>query len=308
MPSGRMPGRRPGRRKSSWKLEALSSKGTGKNMQDKVKVAAVQIDPKIMANRENLDKIIHHLEAAADQDAELIVFPECALSGYVFNSRDEAMPYIETIPGPATRELEAACRKTGTYIVIGMLEKDGGRCYNAAVLIGPEGLVGKYRKIHLPFLGIDRFLDPGDLPFQIFETPIGNIGMHICYDCTFPESARAMTLMGADILALPTNWPRGRGKVPRLIVPARAYENRVFVIAADRVGKERGATFLGLSKIVDTLGDTLAQAGRVMEEAIYAEISLSEARQKRLVFKPGEFEMDFIADRRPEFYGKLNKK
>jgi predicted amidohydrolase len=127
--------------------------------------------------------------------------------------------------------------------------------------------------------------------------------MHICYDCTFPESARTMTLRGADILALPTNWPRGRGKVPRLIVPARAYENRVFVVAADRVGKERGANFLGLSKIVDTLGDTLAQAGRVKEEAIYAEINISEARRKRLVFKPGEFEMDFIADRRPEFYG-----
>jgi predicted amidohydrolase len=274
---------------------------------DKTKIAAVQIDPKLMANRENLAKILINLKIAAKSGARLIAFPECAISGYVFSSRDEAIPYMETIPGPATNEIATCCKDLDAYMVIGLLEIEGKRCFNTAVLIGPQGIIGKYRKIHLPFLGVDRYLDHGDQPFQVYKTPIGNIGMHICYDCTFPESARTLALIGADILVLPTNWPAGREKVPSLILPTRAYENRVYIVAADRVGNERGASFLGLSKIVDTLGDTLAQASRDKEEIIYAEVNLAEARQKKLVFKPGEFEMDFFADRHPELYGEISK-
>jgi predicted amidohydrolase len=276
-------------------------------MLNKVKIAAAQINPKLMANRENLDKILQYIRLAARQDAKLIAFPECSLSGYVFTSCKEALPYMETIPGPATSSIVSVCKETKTYVVVGLLEIDGLKCYNTAVLLGPEGLIGKYRKIHLPFLGIDRYLDHGDQPFQVYQTPVGNIGMFICYDCTFPESAREMTLKGADILVLPTNWPAGREKVPALILPTRAYENRVYIMGADRVGTERGASFLGLSKIVDTLGDTLAQGSPDKEEIIYAEINPQTARQKRLVFIPGEFEMDFIADRHPELYGELTK-
>jgi predicted amidohydrolase len=106
----------------------------------------------------------------------------------------------------------------------------------AAVLLGPGGLVGKYRKNHLPFLGVDRFLDPGDKPFTVYKTAIGNIGIHICYDCNFPESARVMMLLGADILALPTNWPEGRGKMAKYVVIARAYENKVHLAAFKAFG------------------------------------------------------------------------
>ncbi len=276
-------------------------------MNDKVKIAAVQMDPKITRNSENLEKILSQTRVAANSGAELVVFPECALTGYVFDSREEAMPFMETVPGPATDKLSATCRQLGVYVVVGLLEIEADKCFNAAVLIGPEGLVGKYRKNHLPFLGIDRFVDPGDKPFEVHQTPIGNIGLHICYDCNFPESARIMTLLGADILALPTNWPGGRDTIPRHIINARAYENRVHLVAVDRVGRERGVKFLGRSKIVDATGKTLAKGSANDEQILYAEVSLAVARQKRIIIKPGEFEVDLIADRRPELYGEITK-
>ena len=276
-------------------------------MDDKVKIAAVQMNPKITRNSENLEKILRQTRVAANNGAELVVFPECALTGYVFGSREEAMPFMETIPGPATDKLSAACKQLGVHVVVGLLEIDGDKCFNAAVLIGPEGLVEKYRKNHLPFLGIDRFVNPGDKPFQVYQTPIGNIGMHICYDCNFPESARIMTLLGADILALPTNWPRGRDTLPRYVINARAYENRVHLVAVDRVGRERGVKFLGRSKIVDATGETLAKGSANDEQILYGEVSLAAARQKRFIIKPGEFEVDLIADRRPELYGEITK-
>src|SRR4030042_1001827 len=129
-------------------------------MSDKVKIAAVQMNPAIMQNKKNLDKILSEVRTAAGNGADLIVFPECALTGYVFTSREEAIPFMETIPGPSTKELSACCKELGVYVILGLLEIDADRCYNAAVLIGPKGIIGKYRKNHLPFLGIDRFLNP----------------------------------------------------------------------------------------------------------------------------------------------------
>ena len=274
-------------------------------MSDNVKIAAVQIDPKITKNEENLEKIILRTQTAAEAGANLVVFPECALTGYVFNSREEALPFMETVPGPATQKLAELCRKTGVYVVFGLLEVDGNNCYNAAVLVGPQGLVGNYRKNHLPFLGIDRFVDPGNRPFEVHRTPIGNIGMHICYDCNFPESARIMTLQGADILALPTNWPGSRDYISKYVINTRALENKVHVVAVDRVGVERGVRFLGRSKIVDAWGNTLARGSARKEEILVSEVSLEQARQKHIVIKPGEFEVNYIQDRRPEIYGDL---
>ncbi len=275
-------------------------------MRDKTQVAAVQMEPKIMSNSKNLAEIIARMRVAAGRGAELIVFPECALTGYVFASRKEALPYVETVPGPSTMKLEAYCYELGVYVVVGLLETTGNKYFNTAALIGPEGIIGRYRKIHLPYLGVDRFLDPGDEPFKVYKTGIGNIGMLICYDCNFPESARVMALMGADILVLPTNWPEGREKIPQYIVPARALENRVHLVAANRIGNERGTEFIGQSKIINSRGDMLAQAGE-KAEILYGEVSLAESREKRVIFKPGEFEVDYIKDRRPEFYDRITR-
>jgi predicted amidohydrolase len=276
-------------------------------MKEKVKIAAVQIDPRITAINENLNKIICNIEAAARNGASLIVFPECALTGYMFFSRQEAWPYMETIPGPSINSLSSVCRELGVFVVVGMLEKDGQKCFNSAALIGPDGLIGRYRKNHLPFLGIDRFLDSGNEPFLVYDTELGKIGMLICYDCTFPESSRVMALAGAEILALPTNWPLGREKIPRHVVITRAFENKVHLAAADRVGEERGARFIGLSKIVNAWGDTIAEAGGDKEQVIYGEVNMAEAREKHVVIKAGEFEVDFMRDRKPELYGKITE-
>ena len=277
-------------------------------MPDKIRIAAVQTNPKITKNKENLDKILSEIEAAARNSADLVVFPECALTGYVFSSRGEALPYAESIPGASTDKLSACCRQLGVYAVVGLMERDADRCYNAAVLIGPKGLIGKYRKNHLPFLGVDRFLDPGDQPFRVYSTPIGNIGIHICYDSAFPESTRVMALLGADIAVLPTNFPGGREKMLDYVVNTRALENNVHLVAVNRVGNERGTSFYGRSKIVRASGDTLAEASRDKEEIVYAEVSLAEAREKHIVLKAGEFELDRMRDRRPELYGEITEK
>ncbi len=270
-----------------------------------MKIAAVQMNPLLMQIDHNIARIYDETKTAAKAGADLIVFPECSLTGYMYNSRDEALPYMESIPGPSTDSIEQLCKELGVHVVIGMLEKDGQSCFNSAVLVGSQGLIGSYRKNHLPYLGIDRFLDHGNRPFQIYETPIGRIGLFICYDCHFPESARVMTLLGADILVLPTNWPQGRDKVPRFVINTRAYENKVHVVAVDRVGSERSGRFVGCSKIVNALGDTVAQAGASEETIIYADLDINDARQKKVVFKAGQFEANFISDRRPELYNKL---
>jgi predicted amidohydrolase len=277
-------------------------------MSDSIKIAAVQMNPRLMNPKDNLESMLSAIKKAADNQANLIVFPECSLTGYIFHSRQEALPFAETIPGPSTEKLASLCKEVKAYVIAGLLEKEDDRLFNAAALVGPPGLIGKYRKNHLPFLGVDRFVDRGDKPFEVYKTPIGNIGLHICYDIVFPESSRIMTLMGADILALPTNFPQGRGEiVSTYIVSARAIENRVHVVSADRVGSERGHTFAGLSKIVSASGNILGLASPDKEEIIYGEVKLESARQKHVTVIPGEYEVDYLKDRRPEMYGKITE-
>lgn len=275
-------------------------------MPNRIKVAAIQTNPVFMNPGKNLEKIIGNIKDAAKQQAKLIVFPECCLSGYVFDSRQEALPFAESIPGPTTGKLVPLCKDSSAYIVLGLLEKDGEKLFNSAAFIGPDGLIGKYRKNHLPFLGVDRFVDRSDKPFEVYQTPIGNIGIEICYDITFPESTRIMMLMGAEILALPTNFPVERTEsVIKCIIPARVIENGVFIVAADRVGQERGSTFAGRSRIV---GPTImVEASADKEEIIYAEIDPESARRKHFMLVPGKYEVDIIKDRRPELYGKLTE-
>ena len=274
-------------------------------MPEKFTLAGVQMDPRLMDKEANLARMIDSVEQAVAKQSRLVVFPECALTGYCFESLQEALPYAETIPGPSTERLAGACRKAQVYLVLGMLEKDGDRCFNAAALIGPEGVVGKYRKVHLPFLGVDRFVDSGDLGFEVHQTHLGRIGLNICYDGSFPESARTLALNGADVILLPTNWPTGAEAFAEFLVNARGLENHVFSVAVNRVGKERGFRFIGRSRIVNPSGRTLALAGPDGEEIIFAEIDPSAARDKHITRVPGKHQINRFKDRRPQYYGKI---
>jgi predicted amidohydrolase len=232
------------------------------------------------------------------------MFPECALTGYAYNSLEEAIPFAETIDGPSSEAIAQACRETGTYAVAGFIESETDKFYNAAMLIGPDGVIGSYRKAHLPFIGIDRFLTAGDRQFKVFDLPFGKVGMNICYDISFPEAARVLKLMGAELIALITNWPEAAWRSPEFVAATRALENHLFYAATDRVGTERGWKFIGRSKIVDCNGDTLAEAG-VDEELLIASIDFQEANHNRIVNVAGAYELDRLGDRRPEMYASI---
>lgn len=270
-----------------------------------IRVAGVQMDPKLADLAGNLAHCLERLDTAAEAGAQLVVFPEAALSGYVFGSMEEAIPVTESIPGPSTDALAAACRRLDVHTAVGLLEKDGDDYYNASVLIGPEGLIGKYRKLHLPFLGVDRFVRPGNLPPKVYETKLGRIGLSICYDLDFPEYPRVLALMGAQILVTCTNWPDDIEFVPDYIVQARARENIMNHIAVNRAGVERGVQFIGRSKVVDQEGTTLVEGRHFTEDLIFADIHPAAADQKHKVVIPGVLEVDMLKDRRPEFYGLL---
>ena len=270
-----------------------------------LRVAAVQMEPKIGEVDANLKTILARFREAAANGARLVVFPECALTGYGFDSKAEALPFSEPIPGTSSREVAAVCGELNAYAIYGLLEREGDRVYNATVLVGPNGVVGSYRKVHLPFLGIDRYIDPGDRPFELQEIEGVRVGMHICYDGTFPETGRVLTLLGADVLVLPTNWPIQSLTTAEHLPATRAIENVVYVMAVDRVGEERGCRFAGTSSIAGPGGEILAKAGIDSEEILYAEVDPAISRKKRLVRVPGLYELDRIGDRRPGFYTRI---
>jgi predicted amidohydrolase len=129
------------------------------------------------------------------------------------------------------------------------------------------------------------------------------VGMNICYDGSFPESSRVLTLLGADLIVLPTNWPTG-ASAARWLPEARALENHLYYLAVNRVGEERGFRFIGQSRLIDYRGETLAGAGEG-EAVVYGDIEPERARAKRVVIVPDKYEVDRVGDRRPEMYGPL---
>jgi predicted amidohydrolase len=273
----------------------------------KTKVACVQMDCVIGDPKTNLSKIVEHIKTAGKQGASLAIFPECALTGYAYDSLEEAIPFAESLDGPSAQAITAACREASVHAAVGFIEASEGKYYNAAMVVGPNGVIGSYRKVHLPFIGIDRFLTPGDREFTVFELPFGKVGVNICYDISFPESARVLKLSGAELVVLLTNWPTGAWRSAEFVANTRALENHVFYAAVDRVGTERGWDFIGRSKVIDCNGDTLAEASADAEELLVVEIELPEANNNHIVNVAGAYELDRLADRRPELYGSISE-
>ena len=237
------------------------------------------------------------IEQAASKGARLVVLPEMATTGYCFQGRDEISAMVEPVPGWTTERFSSAARKHGLHLVLGLPEVDPGTgiYYNSAVLIGPRGeIIGKYRKTH-SFIDETRWAKDGDLGIPVFETDLGRIAMLICMDAMYFEPARVAALEGADVIALPTNWLGGQRPWY-----ARALENGVHFLAADRWGEERGTKFVGNSVIIDPDGKAavrLPQGNGV----ITAEIDLEKARHKEYAGVG-----DRLGERRPgEYHGVL---
>ena len=268
------------------------------------KIAGVQMDIAIGYREQNLAAMQTRLKQSLAAGAQLTVFPECTTTGYCFESKDEAMDIAESLDGPSVKTVVDWCRDLSTCVIFGFLESADQLLYNSLALVGPKGMIGSYRKVHLPTLGVDRFTTPGD-GFQVYGAGEVQVGMNICYDCSFPEAARVLTLQGADLIALPTNWPPGSGHTSDLIPNARALENHVYFMSVNRIGTERGFDFIGKSKICDPKGNTLAFANHADEQIIYADIDPSFARNKHLVSVPGQHEVHRINDRQPGTYGPI---
>jgi predicted amidohydrolase len=268
------------------------------------KIAAVQMDCALADVAGNLAAIRRLLNQAVGEGAKLVIFPECALSGYCFTSREEGWKAAVPVPGPEMNAIAADCSALGCHAVVGLLERGpADALFNSCALVGPSGLVACYRKLHLPFLGVDRFTTPGDRPFVVHDLGGLRIGMNICYDGSFPESSRVLMLLGADLVVLPTNWPMTAKGVCEMC-HVRAMENHIFYAAVNRVGEERGFRFKGQSRIIAPSGESLAEAGEG-PALLYAEIDPTVARNKRVVRIPGQHEMDRVKDRRPEMYGPI---
>lgn len=269
------------------------------------KIAAVQVDCRLGAVEANLTAVRSRLAEAADAGARLVVFPECALTGYGFASRAEAQTVAQTIPGPGTDAVAADCARRNVWAAFGLLERAGDRLYNACALVGPAGHVATYRKTHLPCLGVDRFTDPGDRPFAVHDLGGLRVGVAICFDGSFPETVRVMALQGADLVVLPTNWSANAIKNATLVSRVRAFENHIYYAAVNRVGGEAGYHYVGHSSVSDYNGDFLAHADHDREAVLYAEIDPEAAREKKVVHRAGEYEIDRLNWRRPELYARL---
>lgn len=276
------------------------------------RVAVIQFDPQVGTEHSdnNLCQGLQLAEKAAREGANLIVLPELANTGYTFRSRSEAYAHAETLADGSSLKICATfAREHQVYLVAGFAERDGLKLYDSAVLFGPAGLLGHYRKAHL-WNQEKLWFTPGDFGFPVFETAIGRIGMLICWDIWFPEVPRVLALQGADIICSLNNWvwtppplfdASGRGMASYLTMTA-AHVNNVPVAAANRIGSERGGRFLGCSLIAGTNGWPIGDVADSESECIlYADLDLSSARSAPIWNSLN----DLPRDRRTDLYGSM---
>ncbi len=260
-----------------------------------MRIGYVQFDCRFGEPKANLARVERLL---GEQRAGLVVLPELFHCGYLFTSQEEveaaAIPIPDEVVCPA---LVAMATRAGGHVVAGVAERFDGRVYNSAVVVGPGGVLGTYRKVHL-FAEEKRWFAPGDLGFRVWDLGGVKVGVMVCFDWFFPESMRTLALRGAEVVAHPSNLvlPYCPGSMP-----TRCLENRVFAVTANRIGvEERGGkrlAYIGRSQVVGTKADVLVSAGGGTEEARFVEVDVAQARTKRL----NEWN-DLLGDRRPEQY------
>lgn len=261
-----------------------------------MRVGLYQFDPQFGEVAKNLEIVTAKLEQAY---ADLIVLPELFASGYQFLSQEEAQRLAEPIPdGPTTKRLLAIAKRKRMVIVAGVPERSGTHCYNSAVVVGPSGFIGCYRKTHL-FDEETQFFTPGDSGFLVWDIGPAKIGIMICFDWYYPEAARTLAMQGADIICHPSNLV-----LPNCpdSMPVRCLENRVFAVTCNRIGSEaRGGkerlTYIGQSEVVTPKGVIQHRASHDQEELIIVEIDPAQARNKSL-----NRYNDLLRDRRTSLY------
>lgn len=273
-------------------------------MKQKFKVALAQINCKKGNKKANIQKIAEYTAEAKQQDAELVVFPELSLTGYIL--RDELYELAEKIPGPSTTAIEKIAQKTKAHIVFGMpelSEKTQATIYNTAVLIGPKGLIGKYQKMYLPTHSVfeeKRYFRPG-YRVGTFETELGKLGLIICYDIFFPEVSRLTRLEGAQLIICPSASPAVRRTFFEVLTVARAIENTAFLAYVNLVGIEDGLQFWGGSRLVGPNGKVTVQAKYDEEDLVLGEINYADIRHVE-TFVPT------LKDLRPELFDTLKER
>ncbi len=246
-----------------------------------MKVGFVQNHPEFGNVQANLDRIEEMLVGKA---ADLFVLPELFSTGYRFKNMDEAHHYAEIVPGGVTTSfLTHLAKRINTHFIAGLVEIDDDRVYNSSVIVGPEGFIGRYRKIHL-FDSEKTCFQTGTEAPPVFDLNEAKVGVMICFDWRFPETARSLALKGAEIIAHPSNLVLPH--CPQAMI-TRCLENRVYAITADRVGDERRVPgeplhFIGQSQVVDPDGNILVRASETEEEVHIVEIDLEKARDKYL--------------------------
>jgi len=262
----------------------------------KYKVGLCQFRPELLNKVANINKMVSMVEGV---EADLIVFPELATSGYVFASRQEIYNVADTFEGSETTEIfTKLAKKNDTTYVLGFPEVSGGELYNSAMLVNPDGSKHLYRKIHL-FNEETLWFQPGDLGFEVVFAKSGvKVGMMICFDWIFPEAARTLMLRGASILVHCAN----------LVLPwcqqamlTRSLENRVFSVTCNRTGREvngeRDFYFTGTSQVVTPKGEILFRLDEVEEAVRVVEIEVLDADDKNITRYN-----NILRDRRGESY------
>jgi predicted amidohydrolase len=261
----------------------------------KIRAGFIQFAP-ILGNQErNILKLTGLFRKA--EDANLYVLPELANSGYNFESKEQAFELaVETSNSKFIDFLSDQARTNNAYIVSGINEKECRFLYNTAVLVGPEGYIGKYRKIHLFMNEFDIF-EKGNLGLPVFDIGFCKIGMLVCFDWMFPEVWRILALKGADIICHPSNLVL---PYAQQAVPVHGMINRTFNITANRYGTEKDVTFSGQSIISDPYGNTMYKASSDAEDVKILELDLSKAQNKNITNRNHA-----LIDRRPELYTEI---
>ena len=260
-----------------------------------MKTGFIQFSPTLGQPETTLSQLDPLLDAA--KEADLVVLPELCNSGYHFENKEMAMSLAEsTSDSPFIRFLEAKAKAHDQYIVSGFHEKEGASLYNSSVLVGPQGWIGTYRKLHLFWNEKDIF-EPGNLGLPVFKLDNGlTLGMLVCFDWMFPEAWRSLALQGAQIVCHPSNLvlPGFAQKA----VPIHALINRYFVVTANRIGTEKTLTFTGMSTIANPKGEVVFQAGAEEERVYVTELLPEQADNKWITPRNHALE-----DRRPDCYG-----